>query len=434
MRASGPRTRISVSAFAFLLVAVACTKGGGDQTIRKFTGDTKWPIKHVIMLVKENRTFDNLFGTFPGVDGSTTGNHGGQTFPLYPGVYQIPVQKIPHTYKDALRDWDQGKMDGFNSSPNMKPYVYSQYKAEQIPNYWQWAKEFVLSDNFFSSVLSRSFPNHLFTIAASSAGTHDAPSPHLKGPGGAYSWGCDSPKRSLITVYDPDGDKSRVPPCFDIPTLGDRLTGSGIDWSYYAATSAQSGYIWSSYDAIRHIRETDQWHQHVKPVDTLMSDIEKNRLPPVTWVTPRFADSDHPDRPNNLCTGENWTTRVVDAVMKSPMWKDTAIFLTWDDWGGIYDHVPPPKVDSFGLGFRVPLLVISPYAKRGTVDHRLGEFSSMLRFVENNWSLKALTKRDDQANDLSSTFDFGQQAAKPDPLPVRVCPSDLAQNLAQAGG
>ena len=207
--------------------------------------------------------------------------------------------------------------------------------------------------------------------------------------------------------------------------MGDRLTGAGIDWSYYAATAAQSGCIWSSYDAIRHIRESNQWHLHVKPVDNLIADIEQNRLPPVTWVTPRFADSDHPDKPNNLCTGENWSTRVIDAIMQSPMWRHTAIFLTWDDWGGLSDHVAPPQVDAFGLGFGVPLLVISPYAKAGTVDHKLGEFSSMLRFVENNWSLKTLTRRDEQANDLSYDFDFGRKPLAPDPRPTRVCPSDL---------
>jgi phospholipase C len=407
------------------LALLTCTKGGDHQTVKEFAGKTKWPIDHVVMIVKENRTFDMLFGRFPGADGTTMGNHRGSTFPLHPAPYQIPIQKIPHHYSDAVRDWDQGKMDGFSNSARLGPYAYSQYRPEQIPNYWHWASRFVLSDNFFSSVLSRSFPNHLFTIAASSAGVHDVPFPTFKTPQGAYTWGCDAPKRELVTVYDPDGDKTKVPPCFDIPTLGDRLTGDGIDWSYYAATPAQSGYIWSSYDAIRHIRETNQWHLHVKPVDNLISDIERDRLPPVTWVTPRFADSDHPDKPNNLCTGENWSTKVINAIMQSPMWKNTAIFLTWDDWGGIYDHVAPPQVDAFGLGFRVPLLVISPYAKAGTVDHRLGEFSSMLRFVENNWSLKTLTKRDEQANDLSYDFDFGRKPLAPDPRPTRVCPSDL---------
>jgi len=121
-----------------------------------------------------------------------------------------------------------------------------------------------------------------------------------------------------------------------------------------------------------------------------------------------------------VCHGENWTTQVVDAVMRSPMWRDTAIFLTWDDWGGFYDHVPPPTVDGFGLGMRVPLLVISPYAKRGFVDHRTNEFSSVLRFVEANWGIRPLTGRDRAASDLSETFDFSQAPVAPDPLPLRT--------------
>ena len=420
-------------AAALFLVLASCTGGhpggtassGPSQGGASGSNGASWPIKHVVMIVKENRTFDQLFGRFPGADGTTMGNNHGRTFPLYPGVYQVPIKKIPHKYSDALKNWDQGKMDGFSSKARLIRYVYSQMRPDQIPNYWHWAREFVLGDNFFSSVLSRSFPNHLFTIAAQSAGVHDVPFPTLKSPEGANTWGCDAPAREMVTVTEPDGDTSRVPPCFDVPTLGDRLTAKGIGWAYYAATPAQNGYIWSSYDAIRHIRESAQWHRHVLPVDNLISDIGKGTLPPVTWVTPRFADSDHPDRPNNLCTGENWTTSVVDAIMRSPMWKDTAIFLTWDDWGGLYDHVPPPQVDAFGLGFRVPLLVISPYARRGHIDHELGEFSSMLRFVEENWGLRPLTKRDRVADDLASDFDFDQTPRAPDPLPTRDCPSDL---------
>ena len=412
--------RTALALLSLAVVAGACT-GGGDVPRKDVAG--QWPIKHVVIIVKENRTFDHLFGTFPGANGTTMGKHRGRTFPLYPGKYVFPVRKIPHTYREALRDWDQGKMDGFNDGDRVRPLVYSQYTKDQIPNYWRWAERFVLSDNFFSSVLSRSFPNHLFTIAASSAGTHDVPFPHLKGPGGAYTWGCDSQDNVMIKVTEPDGDTFKVPPCFDIPTLGDRLTKAKIDWAYYAATPAQSGYIWSAYDAIRHIRETDQWHRHVKPVDDLVGDIEAGGLPPVTWVTPTFANSDHPDEPTNLCVGENWSTKVINAVMNSGAWKDTAVFLTWDDWGGIYDHVPPPQVDEFGLGFRVPLLVISPYAKAGLVDHQLGEFSSMLRFVEENWDLAPLTERDRSSGDLSYDFDFTQDPLPPDPLPLRDCPA-----------
>jgi phospholipase C len=156
-------------------------------------------------------------------------------------------------------------------------------------------------------------------------------------------------------------------------------------------------------------------------VDGLIRDISDNRLPPVTWVTPRFELSDHPEY--SFCWGQNWSTRVIDAIMGSPMWKDTAIFVTWDDYGGFYDHVPPPQVDDFGFGIRVPLLLISPYARSGYVDHTLGEFSSVLRFIEDNWGLSPLTARDRDAQNLSEAFDFTQEPLPPDPMPTRTdCP------------
>ena len=153
------------------------------------------------------------------------------------------------------------------------------------------------------------------------------------------------------------------------------------------------------------------------PVDGVMTDIRQDRLPAVTWITPRYEVSEHPQY--NFCLGESWSTKVINAIMKSPMWSSTAIFLTWDDYGGFYDHVPPPQVDGFGFGIRVPLLVISPYAKRGVVDHRPGEFSSVLRFIEDNWGLGRLTHRDRDADNLSYDFDFSQEPRPPEPLPPR---------------
>jgi phospholipase C len=156
----------------------------------------------------------------------------------------------------------------------------------------------------------------------------------------------------------------------------------------------------------------------VLPVDRVVGDIAKGALPAVTWIAPRYEVSEHPQY--DFCLGENWSTRIIDAIMRSPMWKSTAIFLTWDDYGGFYDHVPPPQVDDFGFGIRVPLLVISPYAQRGLIDHHVGEFSSVLRFIEDNWNLGQLTPRDRAARDLSSDFDFAQRPRPPDPLPLRT--------------
>jgi len=433
------RSAGAVLSAAFLLVAMACSIGLSDWNplpptdlgtrparIDATSFTTHWPIKHVVFVIKENRTFDNLFGRFPGADGATSGMDQGIARPLTPALDRIPID-IVHCYECALQAWNEGKMDGFASvSAPANRYAYTQFGPKDLPAYWHWAKRFVLGDNFFASAQGPSFPNHLYTIAAQSGGTHDNPIQDLeqlrerhRTTGLFKAWGCDSVEQAYVPVEDREGKEVKVPPCFDFLTEGDLLLRAGIPWAYYSATNMQNGYLWSAYDAVRHIRQDTQlWQSHVFPVDGLVQDIRDDRLPPVTWVTPRFELSEHPEY--SFCWGQNWTTRIVNAIMSSPMWKDTAIFITWDDYGGFYDHVPPPQVDGFGFGIRVPLLLISPYAKAGYVDHTLGEFSSVLRFIEDNWGLSQLTHRDRDAANLSEAFDFSQEPRKPDPQPVRT--------------
>ena len=308
----------------------------------------------------------------------------------------------------------------------MGDWAYTQLAPDQLPNYWHWAEQNVLFDNFFASAVGPSFPNHLYTIAATSGGAVDNPNQDAEAlrerhrtTGLFKAWGCDSLDTSSVTVLDSEGKTTQVPPCFDFQTEGDLLTRAEIPWSYYSAEQDQNGYLWSAYDAVRHIRAHPKvWRTHVQPVDRLERDIADGLLPPVTWITPRFEVSEHPEY--SFCHGENWTTRVVDAIMASPMWRDTAIFITWDDYGGFYDHVPPPQVDGFGFGIRVPLIVLSPYARAGVVSGELGEFSSVLRFIEDNWNLNQLTQRDRDATPLLSAFDFAQTPRAADPLPERT--------------
>jgi phospholipase C len=424
---------------AFLLVAVACSSGLPDWNplpptdlgtrparIDATSFTTRWPIKHVVFIIKENRTFDNLLGRFPGANGATTGLDQGSVRPLTQALDRIPVD-IVHCYRCALQAWNGGKMDGFASvSAPADRYAYTQFGPKDLPAYWHWAKRFVLGDNFFASAQGPSFPNHLYTIAAQSGGAHDNPIQDLEGlrerhrtTGLFKAWGCDSMEQAYVPVEDREGKEVKVPPCFDFLTEGDLLLRAGIPWAYYSATNMQNGYLWSAYDAVRHIRQDTQlWQSHVFPVDGLVQDVRDDRLPPVSWVTPRFELSEHPEY--SFCWGQSWTTRIVNAIMASPMWKDTAIFITWDDYGGFYDHVPPPQVDRFGFGIRVPLLLISPYAKAGYVDHTVGEFSSVLRFIEDNWGLSQLTHRDRDARNFSEAFDFSREPRKPDPQPVRT--------------
>jgi len=377
---------------------------------------TRWPIKHVVFVIKENRTFDNLFGTFPGANGTSVGMDDGRARPLVRGTDGRTSSDIPHCYTCALQAWHKGKMDGFDITPSADKWAYTQLHRDQLPNYWAWAKRFVLGDNFFASAQGPSFPNHLFTIAAQSGGAHDNP---RRDGFFSNSFGCDAPSQEKVLVYDSEGNEKAVPPCFDFQTEGDLLNAAAIPWAYYAATETQRGYIWSAYSAISRYREHPaRWNRHMFPVDQVVRDIEANSLPPVTWITPRFELSEHPEW--NFCYGENWTTQVVDAIMRSQMWKDTAVFIVWDDYGGFYDHAPPPQVDDFGFGIRVPMLLISPYAREGVVDHHLGEFSSILRFIEDNWGLSQLTHRDRDADNMSYDFDFSQTPRPPEPLPLRT--------------
>jgi phospholipase C len=427
------RARAFSAVVAVMLVAAACrpaepTALGPSATAtttsspppRDHTGslETRWPIEHVVFLIKENRTFDNLFGTFPGANGVPFGYDNGGRRPLTPGTDgSIGSEDIPHCYTCSLQAWNHGEMDGFNQGAVSDRWAYTQLQRSQLPNYWYWAKRFVLADNFFSSAQGPSFPNHLYTIAAQSGGAHD--NPRRFGPfRSSNTFGCDAPAGQTVTIVDTEGHEKRVQPCFDFLTEGDLLSRAGLDWASYAAEPDQLGYIWSAYAAVRHIRETGEWKEHVLPVDDVIRDIRDDRLPPVTWITPRYEVSEHPQY--SFCLGENWSTSVINAIMKSPMWESTAIFVTWDDYGGFYDHVPPRQVDGFGFGIRVPLLVISPYTLKGEIDHHRGEFSSVLRFIEDNWGLVRLTDRDRDATNLSYDFDFTQHPRPPDPLPLRT--------------
>jgi phospholipase C len=345
---------------------------------------------------------------------------------------------LPHDRIAALKAWDHGKMDGFNQSVAADLYAYTQLHPEQLPNYWHWAKENVLADNFFASVNGPSFPNHMFTIAAQSGGAADNPASPT-GPRGPYkTWGCDAPDTELVRVQDPEGDWHQVPPCFHFKTIGDELDRKGIPWTYYGAPPVpwddpgHSGYIFSAYASFaRYRNHPRRWDEHIFNVDQVVDDIDKGILAPVTWITPRYALSEHPEY--NFCYGENWSTEVIDAVMRSPMWKDTAIFLTWDDWGGFYDHVQPPRVDRNGYGLRVPGLVISPYARRGFIDHQTLSFDAYVKFIEDDFlrgkrldpktaggpdPRPTVREKAKILGDLRKDFNFSQKPRRPLILPL----------------
>jgi phospholipase C len=381
--------------------------------------DTKWPIKRVVYLMLENRSFDNMFGRFPGARGVTEGVRNGREVPLVRCPEWLPGD-LPHNTGSWQLSHNGGQMDGFAQGP-YGYFAYSQFGRRDIPNYFHWAERYVLGDHFFASVAGPSYPNHLFFIAGQDGGSIDNPenieTRRLDDGRVFKSWGCDAYGEDVfVYVERPDGTIGTHPTCFDFETVGHQLSRRDIDWASYSADPYEAGYIWQAYTSISDIFHDQQlWDEHIWPVDDLLRDIEANALPPVTWVTPRFQLSDHP--PFSTKHAHNWVTDIVNAIMLSEMWEDIAIFITWDEWGGLYDHVAPPRLDHRELGFRVPLLVISPYAKRGYIDDAVGEFSSPLRFISDNWDLRYVSDRIEASHDFSHVFDFRADPRPPDPLP-----------------
>jgi len=377
------------------------------------------PIQHIVFIVKENHSFDNYFGRFPGAAGARTGMAGTTRVVLAHSADKPP--NPCHNWNCTKLAMHGGKMDAFHLlGPNHQSY--QQFWQADIPNYWRYAKQFVLADHMFSSLAGPTFPNHLYMIAAQSDGIVDTPR-WWNGTKWTipYSWGCDSATGTIVLRIDPQTKaQSNVYPCTDITTLADLMDTAGVTWHYYAASPPDNGYKYSAMNAISHIRNGPQWSTNVLPVTQLVADIQAGTLAQMTWVTPPAYASEHPS--NSVCAGENWTVSIVNAIMRSPMWDSTLIAITWDDFGGFFDHIPPPALDSYGLGPRVPLLVISPYAKTGWVSHGQLEFASVLREAENIFGLPTLGGRDVPAQDLSDALDFTQNPRAGVILSERRCP------------
>lgn len=428
------KVAVLIVVFCIILASIE-SAGGRSQTSQQISqvppvGNMQ-VIEHIVFVIKENRTFDNYFGTFPGADGATSGTIStGRVIPLGHTPDQFPYD-ICHAWQCAILAIDGGKMDKFNLIGGARKKSgfpgYTQLTQQDIPNYFAYAQNFVLADRMFSSLQGPSFPNHLYTVAAQSGGV-------ISNPKNAQGyWGCDAPAGASVKVINTRGNIIEQYPCFDFQTLADSLEAAGVSWKYYAPTKGEGGYWWSTLDAINHIRNSPLWSEHVVPYTEFVTDAQNGQLPAVSWLVTNAALSEHP--PYSTCHGENWTVQQINAVMTGPDWNSTVVFLAWDDFGGFYDHVPPPKVDEFGFGPRVPLLIISPFAKKGFISHTQYEFSSFLKFVEERYNLKPLTDGDASANDMVDSFDFTQQPLPPLILNQHSCPSSVTQNasMSQAG-
>lgn len=378
-----------------------------------------YPIKHIIIIDKENRSFDEMFGRFPGADGSTHARmSSGRIVPLGPTPPHM-LRDIAHSAASAAMAVDGGRMDRFDRIPGAwqdgRNIALSQLRQPEIVDYWRYARAYALDDRFFSTVMGPSFPNHLITVAATSGNIVDNPGGQL-----VRAWGCDSGKNAHVGGINPDGKRFVTSPCFDFQTLPDLLQRYHVSWGYYAPRQHSFGYVWNALDAIKHIRYSSLWTTNVHPDTSFARDVRTGHLPQVTWLVTNAAQSDHP--PASICLGQRWTVGVINAVMRSRYWKNTAIFLTWDDFGGFYDHVAPPRQDLISLGPRVPSIVISPYARPHFIDHAQLEFDSFLRFIEDDYGLPSLTARDQNAASMLSSFDFAQQPRPPLVLRQQACP------------
>jgi phospholipase C len=337
------------------------------------------PIQHVVVIMEENHTFDNYFGDFPGV--------GAQYALTEPAASDPAPHDIDHSGQRALFAIDGGKMNGFD------PLGKVQYKQSDIPVYWSYAQHYGLGENFYTDAASSSTPNHIAMIAGQTGGNDQTIHVH----------GCLSPANDVVLDRDSHGDESYGQPCYNIPSIPAELTAKGLSWKYYGTAP-----VWDAPQYINGLKKTPG-----VAATQVITDAKANNLPNVAFVTPgEDSQSDHPPQPTQ--PAQNFVSSIVNAVMHSSEWNSTAIFVTWDDFGGWYDHVPPPQVDGIGLGPRVPLLVISPWAKPGHISSQQGEFASFDKFIEEVFGLPSLGARDSLAStsDLMDYFNFAQT---PDP-------------------
>ncbi|MGA8796778.1 MAG: alkaline phosphatase family protein [Candidatus Cybelea sp.] len=413
--------------WCFLLSAMLTACGGGSTPAGAGSFQPPPPakqgnyFKHIVILIQENRTFDNLFATFPGADGTRSGKtHNGKIL-LRAGDLESEVSPNNGYNCCWVRDWNRGKMNHFDLVPIGRvpgTYVYQYVRPDQIVPYWDLAKQYVLSDHMFQTQGSGSFTAHQDLIRGDTAINETYNLIDFPTGGADQPWGCDAnpgTKTSLITADNKYSGNVGPFPCLTYATLRDLLDPRDISWRYYAPAVGGSfgGNLWNAFDAIKAVRYGPEWTTNeANPETRVFTDISRDTLPSVAWVIPDYENSDHPG--DNSDTGPSWVAQVVNAIGQSPAWKTTAIVIVWDDWGGWYDHVPPPGPHHYGgLGFRVPAIVVSPYSRTGYVSHNNYEFGSIIKFVEENWRLPSLGTTDKtSASFVKDFFDFTQPPRK----------------------
>ncbi|HZU66589.1 MAG TPA: alkaline phosphatase family protein [Ktedonobacteraceae bacterium] len=449
---------------AFLIATTTLAACSGSSTTSQNSNGDIHKIQHVVVIMQENRSFDSYFGTFPGADG----------IPMQNGVPTVCVNDPlthqcvkpyhdsqdlnhggPHGAVNAAADIDNGKMDGFIAqaekgkgscntpdnpacSGNGQTDVMGYHDAREIPNYWTYAENFVLQDHMFEPDASWSLPSHLFMVSAWSA--------YCSKPGDPQS--CVNNIKGPVSLKQANAYQADYA-WTDLTYL---LYKNHISWAYYVAPGTQPDCdddaascapvkqgpktpgIWNPLPNFDTVKQDGQLN-NIQSVNNFYTAAKNGTLPAVSWITPDGKESEHP--PALVSVGQAYVTGLINAIMQGPDWSSTAIFLAWDDWGGFYDHVVPPKVDQNGYGLRVPGIVISPYAKKGYIDHQTLSFDAYLKFIEDDFlNSQRLDPKTDGRPDprpdvredasilgnLLADFDFSQSPRPPMVLPTNPPP------------
>lgn len=406
---------------------------------------TSSPIQHIVVLVQENRTFNDLFATFPGAEGSTTGlervgsgkNAHDVTINLKETKLDDP-KNLNHLYVSFKIAYRDGHMDNFNHIKYINggqlegtlPYQY--VNPTQVQPYWTLATDYGLADQLFQTQGSGSFTGHQDLIR----GGTDIDSEHsiIDDPNSSDAWGCISPpgtKTDLITTKLKYERLAGPFPCTNqfpssgenYKTLGDTLNAAGISWKYYAPPTNKFtvGALWNAYLVIDSIYGSQsEWSEHISiPSKNVLTDIANGTLPQMSWVIPDALDSDHPGYPSDR--GPSWVANVVNALGESSYWNSTAVIVVWDDWGGFYDPVAPPlpRDKQGGPGLRVGMIVASPYVPANEISHTVYGFGSIVKFIEGTWGLPSLGTTDETSTSISDMFDFSRKPRKFKAIPAK---------------
>lgn len=385
-----------------LVVSILLPNASARADVPNQSDDTKTPIKHFLVLMQENHSFDNYFGTYPGANGIPKGT----CIPVDPfdktntecvepfHIGDRPIEDLDHSESTFNLQYNDGKMNGFVYSLNLRNQngagAMGYYDDRDLPFHWNVADEYVLFDQFFTSDRGGSFANHMFWVSGQQGGS-----------------------------------RVEAKPYNDIPTIFDRLEESGISWKFYVEnydpninyrTMAQisgnraSQVVWVPILTMDRFLDDPELSSHIVDLNEYFTDLENGTLPAVAYMVPSGA-SEHP--PGSLRSGQKFVRSLIQALMRSSAWKSSVFLYTYDDWGGWYDHVLPPQVDEYGYGFRAPSLLVSAYARQGFIDSTVLDFTSYLKFIEENWDLEPLAERDAKANSLISAFDFSKPPREP---------------------